>query len=84
MKAGERPFKSIMLTAPVDRVLKLVNNHLTRLLLSEKVAVCLDNRQIRQQMLPNRRVSEALCMRFNPQSRRRVRNNDCCVPEETW
>ena len=28
------------------------------------------------------RVSEALCMRFNPQSRRRVRNNDCCVPEE--
>ena len=39
MKAGERPFKSIMLTAPVDRVLKLVNNHLTRLLLSEKVAV---------------------------------------------
>ena len=30
------------------------------------------------------RVSEALCMRFNPQSRRRVRNNDCCVPEETW
>ena len=29
-----------------------------------------------------RRVSEALCMRFNPQSRRRVRNNDCCVPEE--
>ena len=28
-----------------------------------------------------RRVSEALCMRFNPQSRRRVRNNDCCVPE---
>ena len=32
--------------------------------------------------LANRRVSEALCMRFNPQSRRRVRNNDCCVPEE--
>lgn len=30
------------------------------------------------------RVSEVLCMRFNPQSRRRVRNNDCCVPEETW
>ena len=29
------------------------------------------------------RMSEALCMRFNPQSRRRVRNNDCCVPEET-
>lgn len=29
-----------------------------------------------------KRVSEALCMRFNPQSRRRVRNNDCCVPEE--
>ncbi|PKY66264.1 hypothetical protein CYJ25_04610, partial [Schaalia turicensis] len=27
------------------------------------------------------RVSEVLCMRFNPQSRRRVRNNDCCVPE---
>ena len=32
---------------------------------------------------PGGRMSEALCMRFNPQSRRRVRNNDCCVPEET-
>ena len=32
---------------------------------------------------PDARMSEALCMRFNPQSRRRVRNNDCCVPEET-
>ena len=33
-------------------------------------------------LAPGQRVSEALCMRFNPQSRRRVRNNDCCVPEE--
>ena len=30
------------------------------------------------------RVPEALCMRCNPQSQRRVRNNDCCVPEKTW
>lgn len=30
-----------------------------------------------------KRVSESLCMRFNLQSRRRVRNNDCLSPRRS-
>ena len=41
-----------------------------------------DERRVASPGPTSPRVSEALCMRFNPQSRRRVRNNDCCVPEE--